>query len=316
MALLLTEDDLRPLSTDPGLIADGLDVIAESLAGEPGTDPGDCSWLAFPLAEAGARLNVNVLTTPRDATRLMLWPTGRQAAPDRVLALLVDRSEGRVVALLRSSHLLWRTAGAVVLACRHLAPPDARTLAMLGSGVQARQHLVGLRQAVPGLRAIRVFSPTPANRRRYAADAAELTGLHVTAVDSADEAVAGADIVCDTAGSPTPVFESSRVRPGALVTEIGLGAPHDLAARTIVPSAHPVPARPSGWPAHPEAGGMAAPVPATTLAAVIRGEAPARTRPDETVYFPMHGVFGWDAALPWFAYRWARESGVGTELDL
>lgn len=315
MPLLLTEDDLRPLSTEPELIGEGLDVIAESLAGEPGAGPGDCSWLAFPLAAEDVRLNVNVLTTPRDATRLMVWPTDRRTAPEMALALLFDR-DGHLVALLRSRYLLWRTAGPVVLACRHLAPPDARTLAVLGSGIQARQHLIGLRQAVPGLRAIRVFSPTAANRRRYADEAAALTGLDVTAVDTAEEAVTGADIVCNTAGSRTPVLEAAWVRPGALVTEIALGVPRDLPARTITPSAAPVPARPSGWPAHPEADGMAGPAPATTLAAVIRGEAPARTRPEETVYYPMHGVFAWDAALPWFAYRWALRSGAGTKLDL
>lgn len=43
---------------------------------------------------------------------------------------------------------------------------------------------------------------------------------------------------------------------------------------------------------------------------------PARTQPHETVYFPVHGVFGWDGALIAFAYQWAREAGVGTELDL
>lgn len=46
------------------------------------------------------------------------------------------------------------------------------------------------------------------------------------------------------------------------------------------------------------------------------GKAPTRTQPHETVYFPVHGVFGWDGALIAFAYQWAREAGVGTELDL
>lgn len=316
MTLLLTERDLYPLYTDPNLISRGLDVIADSLTGALDSAPGDCSWLAFPLAEGEVKLNVNVLTTPRDGTRLLLWPTDRQTSPDRVLAVLFDRCEGNILALLRSRYLLWRTAGPVLLACRHLAPPQARTLAMLGSGVQARQHLIGLRQVAPDLRSIRVFSPTEAHRRRFAEDAAASTGLDVTAVENAQDAVIGADIVCNTAGSPKAVFDPTWVRPGALVTEIALGVPRDLPARTIVPSATPVPARPSGWPAHPEAAGMVSPLAATTLAAVIRGESPARTRPDETVYYPMHGVFGWDSALVAFAYQWAREAGVGNEIDL
>lgn len=311
MALLLTAADLRPLTTDPELIRAGLDTIAASLAEDPTT--ATLSWQAFPLAEGEMKLNVNVMTTAANATRVLLWPTDRKTAPDAALSLLFDRSAGRLRALLAGPFLLWRTAGPVLVAAEHLAPDGAETLAMLGSGVQARQHLIGLRQAVPSLRRIRVFSRAEANRNAYAADAARSTGLDVSAVGSVREAVAGADIVCDTAGSLTPLFEPGWIRPGALVTEIFFGVPRDLPARTIHP-AKPVPVPPSPFAPHPEA--KPAPAPDTTLAAVVAGAAPARLHPDQTVVYTQLGAWPWDTALTAFAYQWAVSAGVGTEIDL
>jgi alanine dehydrogenase len=317
MPLLLTRDDLRPLLTDPDLIDGGLAAIAGSLTA-PACDDAEHDWLAFPLAEGGTRLNLNVLTTTADATSLRIWPTARDSAAEHALTVLFDRSEGRPVAIMSNGSLLmWRTAGPVMLACRHLAPPGATTVAMLGSGVQARHHLIGLRRALPSLREIRVYSPHREHRERYASDAAA-TGLGVIAVDTAEAAVTGADVVCNTAGSTTPVFDAAWIRPGALVTEIFLGTPNDLEARIVLPTVHAIPTRSvPGLDPHPEARDHLPPPAAdTTLAEVLRGDAPARLRPDETVLYRLLGVYPWDAALTAFAYRWAHDHRIGTFVDL
>jgi ornithine cyclodeaminase/alanine dehydrogenase-like protein (mu-crystallin family) len=274
MTLLLTRADLRPLLSEPELVAQGLDVIARSLIDRPGPRH-DTSWLAFPLAEGDTRLNVNVLTTTLGSA-LRLWPTDRATAEEHAVSLLLDTSAGRLLAIMGGNYLMWRTAGAVVLACRELAPPGAHTLAMLGTGEQARLHLIGLPAAVPTLREILVHSRDPANRQRFAEHAAEVTGLAVRPVAQARDAVTGADIVCNTAGSVAPVLDPAWVRPGALVTEIFLGVPRNLPARTIVPTGAPLASRPSGWPPHPEAAGRRERVPDTSLADVLRGRAPAR----------------------------------------
>lgn len=308
MALLLTARDTAPLFERPELIERGFEAIASSLR-SPGTrEP--AAWLAYPLADGHNRLNVNALTGSHDGTALRLWPTERQGAGDRSLSLLFDHAEGRLLALVAGASMLWRTAGPVLLACRHLAPPDARTLAILGSGGQARQHLIGLRQALPALERLRVYSPTRAHREAFAEEAARATGLPVEAAGDAESAVRGADVVCNTAGTMAPVLDPAWVAPGALVTDIFLGVPRDWPGRVIVPG-DAIPVGSSAWAPHPEANGIAMPAPGATLAEVLRGEAPARRTPDERVLYLQLGLYPWDAALLSLAYRWALETGVG-----
>ncbi|MBV8932226.1 MAG: hypothetical protein JOZ47_18600 [Kutzneria sp.] len=315
MPLLLTRDDLRPLLTDPSLIAAGLDTIATSLT--QADDPGTSAWWAFPLAASPTRLNVHAMTTNHDGTVLRTWPTDRHAALSHGLSLLYDRQHGQLLALLGGGeYLMWRTAGPVVLACRHLTPAGSRTVAMLGTGIQARYHLIGLRQALPDLETITVYSRDPANRRDYAEYAADATGLTVHTARSAHEAVEGADVICSTAGSATPVLDPAWVRPGALVTDIFLGVPRGLPARVITPTRNTPHTRPSGWEPHPEAANHTPPVPNATLAEVLAGTSPARTHPDETVLYLELGVFPWDTALSTFAYDWAVDNGIGTQISL
>jgi hypothetical protein len=242
MPLLLTRDDLRPLLSDPTLIAAGLDAIATCLTRPD--EPGTSAWWAFPLAVPPTHLNVHAMTTGPDGTVLRAWPTDRQSALDHGLSLLFDREHGQPLAILGGGeYLMWRTAGPVVLACRHLAPAGSRTVAMLGTGIQARHHLVGLRQALPDLEAITVYSRDPGNRRAFAEHAAAATGLTVRAGESAREAVEGAEVIISTAGTVEPVLDPAWVRPGALVTDIFLGVPRDLPAR-VVTTHTPYPARP------------------------------------------------------------------------
>jgi thiomorpholine-carboxylate dehydrogenase len=79
-----------------------------------------------------------------------------------------------------------RTAAVSAIATRLFAPPQARTLAILGSGVQARSHLQALR-TVRTFQQIRVWSRTPANAQRFASE------CNATAFPTAEQAVRGAD---------------------------------------------------------------------------------------------------------------------------
>ena len=67
-------------------------------------------------------------------------------------------------------------------------------MAILGSGVQARSHVKALTQ-VRKFEEIRVWSRTEENARRFA----EEVGARVT---TAEEAVAGADVVLTLTSSP------------------------------------------------------------------------------------------------------------------
>jgi len=104
-----------------------------------------------------------------------------------------------------------RTAAVSAVATRLLARPGSRTLAILGAGVQARAHLDAMRAVLPFER-VRVWSRTPAK-------AAELGGVEVAA--TAEEALAGADVVVTATTSREPVVRRGWLAAGTHVNAVG-----------------------------------------------------------------------------------------------
>ena len=107
----------------------------------------------------------------------------------------------------------WRTAAASALATRALARPDARVLAILGSGVQARTHAFMLR-LVRNFEQIRVWSRTPANAARFAA---EIGGEVMTA----KQAVRDADVIVTVTHSFEPVLRGEWIAEAAHINAVG-----------------------------------------------------------------------------------------------
>lgn len=324
MPLLLTQDDLRPLTEGKSFFTDVFAVIRDALLQQQSNALGYMSWLAFPLGEVGRRFNINALSTSNNGTSIRIYPVSGgdiHPAENGYFALLIDNCDGRLLALLALDDLSpLRTSGPVGLASSYLARAGAGTLAMLGSGIQAQHHLHAIRHGVSSLERIRVFSPTVEHRHCYAAQMSAEAALRVEAVESAEEAVRGADIVCITANGRGPALDAAWVQAGALVISItGQGVPPNLMSRVIVPAREGPAVRPSGWDPRPVMsvnGGREPLTIATTLVDVMRGTAPARQSDDDIILYEQRGTFAWDAALLRWAYNWAVERGVGTTFQL
>ena len=111
-----------------------------------------------------------------------------------------------------------RTAAVSAVATKLLSSPNARTLAILGSGVQARAHIRALR-LVRSFKHIRVWS-----RNRYHAQTlADEIGASAT---SAEEAVRDADVIVTVTNSPEPVLRGAWLKSGALVNAVGAVGPN------------------------------------------------------------------------------------------
>ena len=107
-----------------------------------------------------------------------------------------------------------RTGAASGYATDLLANPQAKTLAIIGSGFQARTQLAAI-HAVRPIQNVRVWSRSEEKRRKFAEECS------VTATDSAEEAVRSADIVVTATNSKDPVLESSWIGAGTLVNAMG-----------------------------------------------------------------------------------------------
>ncbi len=110
-----------------------------------------------------------------------------------------------------------RTAAVSAVAVDCLARRDTRVLGILGSGVQARSHVKALAK-VRKFDEIRVWSRSEENAGRFAAE----VGARVT---SAEEAVAGADVVLTLTSSPVPVLQGKWLKKDAVVCAVGAVTP-------------------------------------------------------------------------------------------
>jgi ornithine cyclodeaminase/alanine dehydrogenase-like protein (mu-crystallin family) len=106
-----------------------------------------------------------------------------------------------------------RTAAVSAVAVDLLAPPEAKVLGILGSGVQARSHVQALSR-VRKFEEIRVWSRSEENARKFASE----VGGKVT---TAEEAVTGADVVLTLTSSPEPVLEGRWLKSDAVVCAVG-----------------------------------------------------------------------------------------------
>jgi alanine dehydrogenase len=98
-----------------------------------------------------------------------------------------------------------RTAAVSAVATALLARADATELAIIGTGVQARSHLMAISAARP-LTQIRVAGRDQARARRFAEQMRACTAVPLAACGSAAEAVEGAGIVVTATTSPEPVL--------------------------------------------------------------------------------------------------------------
>lgn len=139
--------------------------------------------------------------------------------------LLLDPDTGALLAILDGRYITEaRTAAVSAVSARHLARADAHTLAIIGSGVQARSHLEALAEVRP-LDDIRVWSPRQASRDRFVTEMAAHTRGRLRATGDAAEALDGADIVVLVTSSMTPVFDDAWVAPGTHVISVGACRP-------------------------------------------------------------------------------------------
>lgn len=113
-----------------------------------------------------------------------------------------------------------RTGAASGVGTRLLARPDAAVMGLIGAGAQAEWQIRAV-LAVRPITEVRVFARRPEPRRAFAADMDARLPVVVRAVDSAEEAVRGADVVCCVTPSTIPVFDAAWLEPGAHVNAIG-----------------------------------------------------------------------------------------------
>ncbi len=221
MTLILREDDVRALLTMPMALeavetafrrlADGTAILhSRQRLHVPGK-----SYLHY-MAAADATGGV---------MGMKMYTTSRQGL--RFLVPLFSADSGDLLALVEADYLgQMRTGAASGLATRLLARADARRVAVIGAGLQARTQLEAI-AAVRRLESAQVFSRSEDHRGQFAREMSERLKMPVHAAASAEAAVRGADVIVTATNTSLPVVEGRWISPGAHINAIGANFPRN-----------------------------------------------------------------------------------------
>jgi ornithine cyclodeaminase/alanine dehydrogenase-like protein (mu-crystallin family) len=300
--LVLTEHDVRSLLTMAECI-EAMDEVLRSLArGElhqplrPVTRPEGADSLmglmpAYRGGERPAWSLKEIVIAPGNPAR------GLDAHQGAVL--LHDGQTGELRALLNASAITEiRTAAVSAVATRALSRPDARIVAILGGGVQARSHDEAMRAVLPE---------------------AEIRTWMRRDGGTAEDVLREADVVCTCTSAREPILRRDWLAPGAHVNAVGSSVPsaRELDDETVAAATLVVDRRES---ALNEAGdlllaGLGEEHIAAELGEVLIGSHPGRTDAAQLTVFKSLGLGVEDLAAAELVVRKAREPGAGAVVD-
>ena len=318
-----TAQRLLPMDRCIDLMADALAGLARGEANNPlrsvvpvpAAVPSSLATMPAVLADPPA-MGVKIIT---------VFPGNHGQGVDshQGFVMLFEGEHGTPLALIDAIAITAiRTAAVSGLATRLLAREDAGDLAILGSGTQARSHLDAMR-AVRSLRRVRAWSPHSDRLEAFAAEASA-SGTAVEVSASAQEAVAGADIICTVTASAQPVLAGDWLSPGAHVNAVGasLAANRELDNAAVARARLFVDRRES---ARAEAGDYLIPLRegaigedhiVAELGELAAGLASGRTSPDEITLFKSLGLAVEDLAAARWIHQQAVATGSGTPIPL
>ncbi len=243
------------------------------------------------------------------------------------LVTLVDPETGLPTAIIDGTYLTaLRTGAASGAATELLARSDARTVGVLGTGVQGRTQL----QAVCTVRPIErvlVFDTRRGAAERFQeemADSGPPIPSRIEVASTAKHAVSLADVVCTATTSTTPVFLDSDVRPGTHINAIGSFTPQmqELPAETVARALLVVDSREAVWA---EAGDLIiakkrgliteASVHAE-IGEIVAGTKAARASGEQVTLFKSVGNAVQDVSVGARILEEAKRKGLGTIVEL
>jgi ornithine cyclodeaminase/alanine dehydrogenase-like protein (mu-crystallin family) len=317
--LVLNQEEVEQLLDMEGCIEAMAEALSSLARGEVHVPlravvrpPGEDTFIGLMPAHRGGGAPLYSLKT------VCVFPDNPKRGLDahRGTVTLFDGESGETTAVMNASAITAiRTAAVSAVATRLLAREDARTLGILGAGVQARSHLEALR-LVRDFDRVRIFSPTAAHAEALAREAG------AEAVGTAEEALRGADVVVTATSSVEPVLRREWLEPGAHVNVVGGRPPtmRELDVATVADSAFYVDRRESAeneafdYRDALEAGAIGPDHIKGEIGEVLIGAAPGRSDPQELTVFRSLGLAVEDLAAAEYVVRRARESGVGVEV--
>ena len=319
--LFLTSEEIAGLATPAeyvDAVRDAYRQIGEGAPAEPRTKlvnadpPGMFTAYAAVLPETGAMGGYTYSAGFGETDAWFVTP-------------LFDAESGEPLALLDGASMNpFKTGAAGAVGVDALAREDATSLALVGSGAQARGQLKAT-ATVRDLETVWVYSPTKEHRESFAGDMNTELDASVAAVASAAAAGEDADVVVTATDATEPVFDGDLLEPGTHVTAMGQydAGRRELDHATVERSTYVPDLRARATP-EGDAGSFVSALSAgvvdedhvhAELGEVVAGVEPGRETDEEITVFDSGGTGIETAAAAAMLYEKASAAGLGSTIE-
>jgi ornithine cyclodeaminase/alanine dehydrogenase-like protein (mu-crystallin family) len=314
---MLREQDVRALLDVPA----GIEAVEESLLRQAAGD----GWI-HPRRRLSLpdRVFLNYMFAADQKAGWMgakLYSVAHGVA--RFVVLLYRADTGELAALIESDYLgQVRTGAASAVATKYMARPEARLLGIIGTGTQARTQLAAVSK-VRKLSVIRAFGRDRGRLEKYCHEMTDQLGAAVTPARSAEEAVAGAEIVITATTATNPVLSGAWLAPGTHINAIGANFAQKRELESDAVERAAIIAVDSIQQANIESGDLIQAFgddnsrwqDVRELSEIVAGKRPGRKSPDQITLFKSNGIASWDLAVASRVYERAEREGVGTQIE-
>ncbi len=256
-----------------------------------------------------------------DVMGLKVYTAGKRGT---AFYYLMFNAEGKLLALLEANMLgAIRTGAASAVATRYMSREDSTSLAIIGTGHQARTQLEAIFH-VRHITRIRAWSRTRERLDPFVSEMSEKLGVRVEPAASAREAVEGADVVVTMTTSTDPVLEGKWISPGTHLNVAGSNHIHRREVDGEAVNRSRIVAVEDLAQAKVEAGDLKIAIDekmfgwdrAVLLGDVVAGKIPGRHDADEITMFKSLGIGLWDAVVARHIYDRAVAEHAGVELPV
>ncbi|MEN8896378.1 MAG: ornithine cyclodeaminase [Yoonia sp.] len=210
-----------------------------------------------------------------------------------------------------------RTGAMSAVATKHLADPNATTMAMIGNGAQSEFQCIAMK-AVCGINHVRLYDIDSAATAKCAANLAG-HGLHITTCKTPEEAIEGAQIITTATADKdmNTILTDNMVGAGMHINAIGGDCPgktelhRDIVSRSTVFVEYPPQTRIEG-----EIQQMDPDHPVVELWEVITGAAKGRQSADEVTLFDGVGFAIEDFSALKYVHNAIKDTPFFDQLDM
>jgi ornithine cyclodeaminase/alanine dehydrogenase-like protein (mu-crystallin family) len=208
------------------------------------------------------------------------------------------------------------------LAARYLARQDSKVIGFIGSGEQAKMHLITMKTVVPGLEECRVSAKTEPEEAQFIEEMSALLPdmTFVSAKTDGQAAMDGADILVTATSAQAPLLKAAWMKPGAFYSHIG-GWEDEYAVakqceKIVCDDWETVKHRTQTLSRMYKDGELTDDDIHGNLLDLVTGAKPGRESADERAYFNAVGLSYVDVSIAYAMYQRAVAEGVGQQLPL